>query len=175
MFQGRLTGRCKPKKKRLLARDGGFVEGVRFSDLYQGWGRFILEGGGRSPTPHGTHPGIVKGGKAGGGRGGRIGRRKPWGMSPGAKVCMKERSCSSSYWSTRDRTSLLLEESSQSLGCSIPLPGISNTEAHTLLRAYICTWSMPRSLERSYEGRRSYSRYMQPCTFQIQLSSGRAP
>jgi hypothetical protein len=80
------------------------------------------------------------------GKGGRTGRRKPSGISPGAKVSSKERLSSNLYLSTRDRTSLLLEESSQSLGSSIPLPGIANTRAHTLLRVYTCTRPMLRSL-----------------------------
>ena len=78
----------------------------------------------------------------------------PGGVSPRAfpqvRRCFpNERLCSSVYLSTRDRTSLLLEESSQSLGSSIPLPHIANTGAHTLLRAYMYCRPMPRSLERS--------------------------
>ena len=132
-------------------------------------------GGGRSPTPHGANPGIVTGGKARGG-GGRTGRRKPSGISPGAKVCLKERLSASLYLSTRDRTSLLLEESSQSLGSLIflflvsqiqePAPSYGPAFAHGLcLGAY----SGPRG------GGLLYSRYVHPCTFQIHLSSGRAP
>ena len=52
----------------------------------------------------------------------------------------------------RDRTSLLLEGSSQSLGSLIPLPGISNTGARTLLWACMCCRHMPRFLERSWGG-----------------------
>ena len=84
----------------------------------------IRRGGCRSPTPHGTNPGVVKGGKARGDGGGRTGRRKLSGISPGAKVLLKERLCASLYLSTRDRTSLLLEESSQSLECTPILQGM---------------------------------------------------
>jgi len=52
-------------------------------------------------------------------------------------VPTRERLCSSLCLSTRDRTSLLLEESCQSLGSLVPLPNISNTGACTRLRACI--------------------------------------
>ena len=73
--------------------------------------RIQNRGGGRSQTPHGTDLEIVEGGKARRGGGDRTGRRKPSGISPGTRVCLKERLCASLYLSTRDRTSLLLEES----------------------------------------------------------------
>jgi hypothetical protein len=40
-------------------------------------------------------------------------------------------------------------DSSQSQGSLIPPPGMLDTEAHTLLRAYICTRPMRRSLARA--------------------------
>ena len=60
VFQGCCTGRHKPKVLQRLALDEGFAQGMHFLDSYQGVG-------GRSPTPHGTNPGIVKGDKASGG------------------------------------------------------------------------------------------------------------
>ena len=108
-----------------------------------------------------------------GGVGGRTGRRKPWGISPGANVVSKERLCSTLYLSTRDRTSLLLKESIQSLGSLIPPPGISNAGARTLLRAYTYCRPMPRSLERS-QGERVLVFEIHAPVFQIHLCSGLA-
>ena len=109
VFQGNFTWRRKPKTLQHLARGVGFVEGARFLDSYQ-------RGGFRSPPPHGTNPGIAKGGKARGRGGGRTGRRNPSGTFPGAMACWKERLCWHLHLSTRDRTSSLMEASSQSLG-----------------------------------------------------------
>ena len=61
VFEGCFTERRKPKILQHLARGEGFVQGVRCPDSYKG--------GGRSPTPHGTNPEIVKGDKARGGGG----------------------------------------------------------------------------------------------------------
>ena len=44
-FQGCCTGRHTPKILQRLARDEGFVVGVRFPDSYQKWGV-------QNPTPH---------------------------------------------------------------------------------------------------------------------------
>ena len=112
-FGCRVQG-CRDQGKECRAGLWFTKYGVWFKD-YGVWFVDSNQGGGRSPTPHGTNPGIVRGGKASGEGGGRTGRRKPSGISPGAKVSSKERLCSSLYLSTRDLTSLLLEESSQSL------------------------------------------------------------